>query len=132
MLALVPHPEGGHFRETWRHDPGDGGRGAGTAIYYLLRADEVSAWHRVDAAEIWHHYTGAPLELRIRSAAGEERRLELGVGADAQPQHCVPAGWWQTARVCSEDPTAFTLVGCTVSPAFRYEGFELAPPGFPG
>lgn len=126
-LGLEPHPEGGHFRETWR-DPGTGDRGAGTAIYYLLRAGEVSAWHRIDATEIWHHYAGAALRLTIRED-GRETRVTLGpdVAAGERPQAIVPAHAWQTA----ESLGAWTLVGCTVSPAFEFSGFELAPGGKP-
>jgi predicted cupin superfamily sugar epimerase len=127
QLGLEPHPEGGHYRETWRHRDPAGGRGAGSAIYFLLRAGEASAWHRVDAAEIWHHYLGAPLELRIASGEAEETVLLGGdLGADQQPQRTVPAGAWQSARSLG----AFTLVGCTVSPAFEFEHFEMAPPSF--
>ncbi len=123
LLGLEPHPEGGCFAETWRHVPGDGGRGAGTAIYFLLRAGEVSHWHRVDAAEIWHHYAGDPLELAI----GEDRViLGTDLAAGQRPQRVVPAGVWQSARTLG----AWTLVGCTVSPAFTFDGFELAPPGW--
>ncbi len=126
-LGLVPHPEGGHFAETWRDVRDDGGRGAGTAIYFLLRAGEVSRWHRVDAVEIWHHYAGAPLELAI-AAAGRAVTHVLGddLLAGERPQVAVPAGAWQQAR----SRGAFTLVGCTVSPAFTFAGFELAPPGW--
>lgn len=126
-LGLEPHPEGGHYRETWR-DPGDGGRGSGTAIYYLLKAGEVSAWHRIDATEIWHHYAGAALALTLRAEA-KETRLILGddVAAGQRPQVVIPAGAWQTA----ESLGAWTLVGCTVSPAFEFSGFELAPEGGP-
>ncbi len=127
-LGLAPHPEGGHFRETWRHAPHAGGRGAGTAIYYLLAAGEVSAWHRVDATEIWHFYAGAPLRLTIRA---EGRDLPVLLGGDVAgghvPQAIVPSRAWQTA----ESTGAWTLVGCTVSPAFEFAGFELAPPGGP-
>lgn len=127
-LGLAPHPEGGHFRETWRHAPDEGGRGAGTAIYYLLAAGEVSAWHRVDATEIWHFYAGAPLRLTIR-AEGQDLPVLLGgdVAGGHVPQAIVPPGAWQTA--CSTG--AWTLVGCTVSPAFEFAGFELAPPEGP-
>jgi len=123
-LGLAPHPEGGWFRETWRDPDVDGRRGSGTAIYFLLRAGERSHWHRVDAAEVWHHYAGDPLELSI----GRDRRVVLGpdVAAGEVPQAVVPAGEWQAARSLG----AFTLVGCTVSPAFRFEGFELAPEGW--
>lgn len=127
-LGLEPHPEGGMFRETWR-DPGhDGARGAGTAIYYLLRAGETSRWHKVDAAEIWHHYAGAPLELRMSLDGTAETRHVLGPDllADQAPQIVVPTGCWQSARSLG----GWTLVGCTVSPAFRFEGFELAPEGW--
>jgi len=129
-LELEPHPEGGWFRETWR-DPGVGGRrGSGTAIYYLLRAGERSRWHRIDATEIWHFYAGDPLELSVVAADGltPDARHVLGpdVAAGQQPQHVVEAGDWQAARPLG----AWTLVGCTVSPAFDFDGFELAPDGW--
>ncbi|MGD9537553.1 MAG: cupin domain-containing protein [Alphaproteobacteria bacterium] len=127
-LGLEPHPEGGHYLETWR-DPGSGeARGHGTAIYYLLAAGEESAWHRVDAVEIWHFYAGAPLELEISIEGGLRERLVLGpnLTAGEHPQIIVPKLAWQRARSLG----AWTLVGCTVSPAFRFEGFELAPKGF--
>jgi predicted cupin superfamily sugar epimerase len=125
VLGLQPHPEGGWFTETWRDDARP--RGAGTAIYFLLRAGERSHWHRVDAAETWHHYAGAPLELSI-AEADAVRTTVLGVDlvAGQRPQATVPAGAWQAAETTGE----FTLVGCTVAPAFRYDGFELAPPGW--
>jgi len=127
-LGLAPHPEGGHFRETWRDRPEGGGRGAGTAIYYLLRAGEVSRWHRVDAAEIWHYYAGDPLQLSIATGRDRAERLRLGpnVAADERPQIIVPAHAWQSA----ESLGAWTLVGCTVSPAFEFDGFELAAEGW--
>lgn len=128
LLGLEPHPEGGFYRETFRAPALDGGRGASTAIYYLLREGEVSAWHRVDADEVWHHYAGAPLELTL-SADGRERssaRLGTDLAAGERPQVVVPAGAWQTARTLG----GWTLVGCTVAPAFQFSGFEMAPPGF--
>lgn len=127
-LALQPHPEGGHYRETYRHVPEDGGRGAMTAIYFLLRAGEVSHWHRVDAAEIWHFYAGAPLELAIADAGSKPEVHVLGpdLAAGAAPQVIVPPGAWQSAK----SRGAWTLVGCTVGPAFDFAGFELAPPGW--
>ena len=126
LLGLQPHPEGGHFRETWRHEPDGGGRGAGTAIYYLLAAGEVSHWHRVDAAEIWHWYAGGPLALTVSPNGHDAWAVHLGsdLAAGQRPQAIVPAGAWQTA----ESLGAWTLVGCTVSPAFEFAGFELAPP----
>lgn len=127
-LGLRPHPEGGWYAETWRHDPGTGDRAAGTAIYYLLTAGQRSHWHRVDAAEIWHFYAGDPLVLQIHGDDAGTRTVTLGADLDAGevPQAVVPAGAWQTA-----EPTgAWALVGCTVSPGFSFEGFELAPPGW--
>ena len=123
-LGLEPHPEGGCYRETWRHESLDGGRGAGTAIYFLLRQGEVSRWHRVDAAEIWHHYAGAPLELKMKEEGGPEIIQILGLSLDSgeRPQRIVPAHVWQSARTLGE----WTLVGCTVSPAFEFDGFEMA------
>ncbi|MEX1297244.1 MAG: cupin domain-containing protein [Candidatus Limnocylindrales bacterium] len=125
-LGLRAHPEGGHYVETWRTDGGAGERPAGSAIYYLLRAGERSHWHRVDADEIWHHYAGDPLVLSIAPGSGEvtAERHVLGPDLEAgqRPQLVVPAGHWQAA----ESLGAWTLVGCTVSPGFRFEGFELA------
>jgi predicted cupin superfamily sugar epimerase len=125
-LELQPHPEGGHYKETFRDAPADGSRGAMTAIYYLLRAGEVSAWHRVDATEIWHWYAGGPLVLTLSENGHDARALHLGpdVAQHQRPQAIVPAGTWQTAETLGN----WTLVGCTVGPAFRFEGFELAPP----
>jgi predicted cupin superfamily sugar epimerase len=125
-LGLIPHPEGGAYRETFRHVPPDGGRGAMTAIYYLLRAGEFSQWHRVDAAEIWHWYAGAPLVLTVSPNGHDAHAQVLGTefAAGQRPQIVVPAGHWQTA----ESLGAWTLAGCTVGPAFEFAGFELAPP----
>ena len=128
LLGLSPHPEGGFFRETFRSPAPPGGRAASTAIYYLLREGEVSAWHRVDADEVWHHYAGAPLELILSDGGGSREAVLLGndFGRGERPQAVVPAGVWQTARTLG----GWTLVGCTVAPAFDFAGFELAPPGW--
>lgn len=128
LLGLEAHPEGGHFRETFREGAGDGGRGASTAIYFLLRAGERSHWHRVDASEVWHWHAGAALTLSIAPPGGAVRHLRLGadLGAGERPQGVVPPGHWQAA----ESLGAWTLVGCTVAPAFDFAGFELAPPDF--
>lgn len=126
-LGLVPHPEGGHYRETFRQRPAGGGRGALTVIYYLLRRGQCSAWHRIDATEVWHFYSGAPLELLVADQAGR-RALVLGTdfAAGMTVHAVVPAGAWQSARSLGD----WTLVGCTVAPAFEFSGFELAPPGW--
>ncbi|WP_296583371.1 cupin domain-containing protein [Xanthobacter sp.] len=127
LLELQPHPEGGFFRETFREEAADGGRGASTAIYFLLRAGERSHWHKVDASEIWHWHAGAPLKLRIADAGGK-RDVILGpdLAAGERPQGVVPPFAWQAA----ESLGAWTLVGCTVAPAFDFSGFELAPLGW--
>lgn len=127
-LGLQPHPEGGFFRETFRDASGPG-RGLSTAIYYLLRDGEVSAWHRVrDAAEVWHHYTGAPVELTLSADGWSTEVLRLGssLAAGERPQAVVPAGAWQTARAVG----GWALVGCTVAPAFEFASFEMAPAGW--
>lgn len=128
-LALEPHPEGGHFAETYRDARQVDGRNASTAIYYLLRAGEASHWHRVDAAEIWHFYAGAPLSLRI-AETGEipvsSNILGNDLAAGERPQIIVPADAWQSAASLGE----WTLVGCTVAPGFEFSGFEMAPPGW--
>lgn len=128
-LGLAPHPEGGWYRQTWIAEAGPEARATGTAILFLLRSGERSHWHRVDAAEIWHFHAGAPLILSIAAeATGPARDTRLGpdVLAGEAPQGIVPAGHWQAARPTGD----WTLVGCTVSPGFRFEGVELAPPGF--
>ena len=126
-LALEPHPEGGWYRQTWEAE--DGPRASGTCIYFLLKTGEKSHWHRVDATEIWHFYAGAPLELRLaETKAGPARAHLLGpdFSAGQAPQCIVPAHHWQSAESLGD----WTLVGCTVSPGFQFEGFELAEPGF--
>lgn len=126
-LGLEPHPEGGHYAETWRA-PSDGGRAAGTAIYFLLRVGEESHWHRIDSAEVWHHYAGDPLEISTWSdgTSVDRRRLGTDVLAGERPQLVVAPGTWQSARTLG----AWTLVGNTVSPGFEFEYFELADPGW--
>jgi predicted cupin superfamily sugar epimerase len=123
-LSLAPHPEGGWFRELYRSPAGPDGRGACTSIAYLLRAGERSHWHRIDAVEIWNFHAGAPLALQI--AEGHNRQtMTLGCdfAAGAQPQATVPPGAWQAAHSLG----AWSLVGCTVAPAFDFRFFELAP-----
>jgi uncharacterized protein len=128
-LGLIPHPEGGHYRQTWIDAAEGTERPSGTCIYFLLAAGERSHWHKVDAAEIWHFYAGAPLILSLAATeAGPARDHRLGPDllAGEAPQIIVPPHHWQAARSTGD----WTLVGCTVSPAFRFEGFTLAPAGF--
>jgi predicted cupin superfamily sugar epimerase len=127
LLALAPHPEGGHYRETFRDAAGADGRARGTAIYFLLRAGERSHWHRIDAAEIWHFYGGAPLRLRIGGEAGVTTHVLGPMTGDGQaPQIVVPPHAWQSAESMGD----YTLVGCTVAPGFTFGTFELAAPDF--
>lgn len=127
-LGLLPHPEGGYFKETFRDDGGAIGRAASTAIYYLLKKGEVSHWHRVDAAEVWHWYAGAPLELSQAREGKKPVSETLGpdIMAGQSPQIVVPRGVWQSAKSLGD----WTLVGCTVAPGFEFEGFEMAPKGW--
>lgn len=125
QLELQPHPEGGWFREIYRSPSEDGERGACTAIYFLLEKNQVSRWHQVDADEIWHFYAGSPLELLCMDPnfASIEKRL-LGSPLEGfSAMETIPAHGWQAARSTGD----FTLVGCTVSPAFRFEGFSFLP-----
>ncbi|MFN4309702.1 MAG: cupin domain-containing protein [Ferrovibrio sp.] len=125
-LKLRPHPEGGHYVETFRDAPGPDGRSRSTAIYFLLRAGERSHWHRVDAVEIWHFHAGAPLLLSIAETAGapvQQITLGHGVTEGHRPQGIVPPHHWQAAESLGD----WTLVGCTVAPGFDFAGFELAP-----
>ena len=125
-LGLAPHPEGGHYRETWA--AANPGRATGTCIYFLLAEGERSHWHRVDATEIWLYHAGAPLVLSVAArpdgpATDHLLCPDLDRGA---PQIIVPENHWQAARSTGD----WTLVSCTVSPGFLFEGFELAAPGF--
>lgn len=126
VLGLRPHPEGGHYAETFRAP--DSPRSASTAIYFLLKAEERSHWHKVDADEVWHHYAGAPLELSLSDDGKTVRRLRLGTDFDIgeRPQAVVPRGVWQAARTLG----VWTLVGATVAPAFEFRHFEMAPPSW--
>jgi predicted cupin superfamily sugar epimerase len=127
LLDLTPHPEGGHFRETFRDPATMNGRAVSTAIYFLLKRGERSHWHRVDAAEAWHFHAGAPLTLSIHDN-GATRDVILGsdLAAGERPQAVVPAQAWQAAESLGD----WTLVGCTVAPGFQFDNFELAPPDF--
>ena len=135
LLDLKPHPEGGHYRQTFRDSltcpPAQASKGkpeiaraASTAIYFLLARGERSHWHRVDAVEIWHWHAGAALALQIAGSDGVMTiRLGADIAAGERPQAVVPAGAWQAA----ESLGAWTLVGCTVAPGFDFSKFELAP-----
>ncbi len=127
QLDLAPHPEGGWYRQTWVAD--GPGRPAGTCIYFLLKAGEGSHWHRVDATEIWHFYAGTPLILSL-SATDDGPATDHVLGPDhfdgQVPQIIVPPRHWQAARAKG----GWALVGCTVSPGFQFDGFDLAAPGF--
>lgn len=129
LLNMQPHPEGGHYAETFRSAAPDGQRPASTLIYFLLQADEVSAWHRVDADEIWLWHAGGPLALTISPPDGKGAATSM-LGPDLRagqtPQAVVPAGHWQTAETLG----AWTLVSCVVAPGFEFSGFELAPEGW--
>ena len=127
-LDLKPHPEGGHYRESFRDPCVDAnGRARSTAIYFLLARGERSHWHRIDAVEVWHHYAGSALLLRIADHDGQ-RSIRLGAdfAAGEVPQAIVPALAWQAAESCGD----WTLVGCTVAPGFDFATFELAPKGW--
>lgn len=130
LLGLSPHPEGGWFVETFRDLGGPNGRAASTAIYFLLEAGQVSRWHRVkDAAEVWHHYAGAPLKLSLAPVqGGRAQDVILGpdLAAGQMPQAVCPRGAWQSAVSLGE----WSLCGCTVAPGFEFSAFELAPDGW--
>jgi predicted cupin superfamily sugar epimerase len=129
LLGLEPHPEGGHYRETFRDPDGHGGRNHSTAILYLLAEGQRSHWHRVvDAAELWHFYAGAPLALAVSDSGAGVTELTLGLdlAVGERPQAVVPKLSWQSARSLGD----WSLVGCTVAPGFAFESLEMAPPGW--
>lgn len=127
LLGLRPHPEGGHYVETWRGPAGPDGRATATAIYFLLRPGERSHWHHVDASEVWVHHDGAPLELSIHDETTHDETTTVVLGGDLaageRPQAVVPAHAWQAAQPLG----GWTLVSCIVAPGFEFAGFELAP-----
>ena len=127
-LDLVPHPEGGYFRETYRSAKSvtkgeHGERSALTSIYFLVVAGSPSRWHRHGSDEIWHFYEGAPLTLLdLDPGMWELRERRLGPLAEsANPELTVEADFWQAARTTGE----YTLVGCTVGPGFEFSEFSL-------
>ena len=126
LLDMQPHPEGGFYKETFRDAETSNGRAHSSAIYYLLGAGNYSHWHRVDAVEIFHYYAGAPLSLALSHDGHQVEAFRLGsnLAAGERPQLVVPKGVWQTATSLG----AWTLVGCTVAPAFEFAGFEMAAP----
>jgi predicted cupin superfamily sugar epimerase len=127
-LGLLPHPEGGWYRETWRAEPGEDGRSAATAIHFLLEHGQRSLWHRVDAAELWLWHAGSPLELLVEQEDGAVATIRLGgdVMQGYAPQWLVPANRWQS----TEARSGWALVSCVVVPGFDFAGFELAAPGW--
>jgi predicted cupin superfamily sugar epimerase len=129
MLELKPHPEGGYFRETFKDSHLVDGRATSTAIYFLLARGQRSHWHRIDAAEHWHYYAGAPLTLETApDQGGPVTSVTLGsdLAAGQRPQAVVPPHVWQAAQSTGD----WTLAGCTVAPGFEFKTFELAPPGW--
>ena len=122
-LQLIPHPEGGHYRETFLDPHLIDGRPASSAIYYLLARGERSHWHRIDATEVWHWYAGAPIDIRIYKDTEQALYLGPDIRAGQKPQVIVPPLAWQ----CAVSTGDWSLVGCTVAPGFEFKAFELAP-----
>jgi predicted cupin superfamily sugar epimerase len=126
-LELHPHAEGGHYRRVWQHEEhGADGRPLASAITYLLPHGVTSRWHRVDAMELWEHELGSPLEVSILSDTGGVAHHVIGIESAGLRRVVVPAGAWQRARSMGE----FSLVTCTVTPGFVWDGFELAEEGW--
>lgn len=124
-LALVPHPEGGFYRETYRGKLVKDGRNVSTAIYFLLPAGTFSALHRVRSDEVWHHYQGDSIDLHtIEEGVHTVTRLGQDVAAGECPQLVVPAGAWQAAMPCASR-AGYALCGCTVAPGFDFRDFEM-------
>jgi predicted cupin superfamily sugar epimerase len=127
-LGLEPHPEGGYYKETYRSEKlvqrnGDKRRAAGTGIYFLLPGKVCTSWHRVTSDELWHFYEGDKLILEIIDPDGNFKQLPLcdKLSADCSYQRLVPQNCWQRAYSTG----AYSLVGCTVTPGFEFEDFEM-------
>jgi predicted cupin superfamily sugar epimerase len=131
-LDLIPHPEGGWYRETWRAEAGEGERAAASAVYYVIKPGEKSQWNRVDAHEIWLWHGGDPVDLFIAATeADQPRTVRLGgrVTESEVPQVIVPAGHWQSAAAVAGE-AGYAFISCIVAPAFDFGGYELALPGW--
>jgi len=129
FLQLQPHPEGGWYKQTWKSEDTLSGRASGTSIYFLLKAGEISHWHKIDSVEIWHYYDGSPLILRTADESNngiETKILGPDLAKSHSPQLLVNKNLWQSAETTGD----YTLVGCTVSPGFEFSKFTLAPKNF--
>ena len=129
FLQLQPHPEGGWYKQTWKSEDTLSGRASGTSIYFLLKAGEISHWHKIDSVEIWHYYDGSPLILRIANEENTEIATKIlgpNLAKSQSPQILVNKNLWQSAETTGD----YTLVGCTVSPGFEFSKFTLAPKNF--
>ena len=129
FLQLQPHPEGGWYKQTWKSEDTLSGRASGTSIYFLLKAGEISHWHKIDSVEIWHYYDGSPLILRIANEENTEIATKIlgpKLAKSQSPQILVNKNLWQSAETTGD----YTLVGCTVSPGFEFSKFTLAPKNF--
>jgi len=129
FLHLQPHPEGGWYKQTWKSEDTLSGRASGTSIYFLLKAGEISHWHKIDSVEIWHYYDGSPLILRIANEDNNEIATKIlgpNLAKSQSPQILVNKNLWQSAETTGD----YTLVGCTVSPGFEFSKFTLAPKNF--
>ena len=129
FLQLQPHPEGGWYKQTWKSEDTLSGRASGTSIYFLLKAGEISHWHKIDSVEIWHYYDGSPLTLRIANEDNNEIATKIlgpNLAKLQSPQILVNKNLWQSAETTGD----YTLVGCTVSPGFEFSKFTLAPKNF--
>lgn len=126
-LQLTPHPEGGYFAETYRSNSviENIGRNTSTAIYYLLKSDEISHFHRIKSDELWHHYEGSPLTIHVIHQDSLYEALYLGkeITTGQKPQHVVPGGAWFGVTV--DKPDSYALCGCTVAPGFDFKDFEM-------
>ena len=128
-LKLKPHPEGGWYKQTWKSEDTLSGRASRTSIYFLLKAGEVSHWHKIDSVEIWHYYDGSPLILRTaidENCPVKTQILSPDLNKSHAPQILVNKNLWQSAETTGD----YTLVGCTVSPGFEFSKFILAPKNF--
>ena len=127
-LNMEPHPEGGWYTRTWRSTQTSDGRRIGSAIYYLLEEDQTSRWHRIDADEIWHFYTGSAVTLSVSNFGDGVEAQVLGpdVLRGERPQILVPSSSWHTATPIN----GWSLIGCTVVPAFQFGGMEIASDGW--
>ncbi|SIS55887.1 cupin domain-containing protein [Belliella pelovolcani] len=128
QLDLIPHPEGGFYKEFYRANLGvstdSGERSIMTSIYFLLTSENISKFHQIKSDEMWFYHEGSPLTVHVIDSKGQYEKIKVGpVGEKNKPQQLVPAGVIFGSTV--DENNSYSLVSCVVAPGFDFEDFRL-------